>query len=385
MLGISLKSQEEGFINKNLLKVTSLPIFTYIFKLNSLFPPILRKNIVNLSNTNRFLPINCAVDDLEIHQDDNQIYDLLNNPTFYSPNDLVHDVEPQLVGRATVKKDYDFNFKYPTHQSVAQYQHGSEYYDSSRPITINHHSLHQFHNVLDSHFNLNMIGMNNYYFNDFKPHQESVDYYSSSNESYISPLDDELFKKRDHEIMMESIGGSNYNVEFDLNSEITELSESIDLPIKFEPKVEIEDKKRKLKPLGTNAKKPKFEEDIQDESELKFECSFCNAKFKVKGYLTRHLKKHQSLKAFKCPFYNEEANSSGNCKGTKCHPTGGFSRRDTFKTHLKALHFIYPPGTKSNERSSIGGRCAGCFKYFENNLEWLESHIEKNACTGTVN
>lgn len=380
MIGIINQSnQQEGLINKNILKVSSLPIFKYVFKLNSLFPPILRKNIVNLANTNRFLPVNCAVDDLEIYQDDNQIYDLLNNPTFYSQNE-------QSVGGSQLtgglKKDYDFNFKYPNQQTVTQYQ-SSDYYDTTRPISISH-GQQQYNNVLDSHYNLNIIGMNNYYFNDFKPHQESLDYYSSSNESYISPLDDELFKKRDHEIM-ETIGDSNYNVEFDLNSEITELSEAVDMPLKFEPKVETDDKKRKLNNTVSTAKKPKLEEEPQDDSELKFECSFCNARFKVKGYLTRHLKKHQSLKAFKCPFYTEEANTSGNCKGTKCHPTGGFSRRDTFKTHLKALHFIYPPGTKSNERSSIGGRCAGCFKFFENNLEWLETHIEKNECTGTVN
>ncbi|KAG7664470.1 STP3 [[Candida] subhashii] len=110
-----------------------------------------------------------------------------------------------------------------------------------------------------------------------------------------------------------------------------------------------------------------------------FECPHCDATFKVKGYLTRHLKKHSSSKAFMCPFYQEDGNI-----GTKCHPTGGFSRRDTFKTHLKALHFIYPPGTKSSERNQHSGRCAGCFQYFENNALWLERHIEMQKCEGTV-
>ncbi|CUM46674.1 uncharacterized protein AC631_05493 [Debaryomyces fabryi] len=116
---------------------------------------------------------------------------------------------------------------------------------------------------------------------------------------------------------------------------------------------------------------------------LKYKCPHCEAKFKVKGYLTRHIKKHNTLKAFKCPFYEEPRSET---KGTKCHPTGGFSRRDTYKTHLKALHFIYPPGTKSSERSSISGRCAGCFQYFENNMKWLENHIENGeGCQGSVN
>ncbi|KAI5967004.1 STP3 [Candida pseudojiufengensis] len=110
-----------------------------------------------------------------------------------------------------------------------------------------------------------------------------------------------------------------------------------------------------------------------------FECPHCDANFKVKGYLTRHLKKHNSSKAFMCPFYQENGKN-----GTKCHPTGGFSRRDTFKTHLKALHFIYPPGTKSNERILYSGRCAGCFQFFENNFQWLEKHIETGDCQGTV-
>lgn len=128
-----------------------------------------------------------------------------------------------------------------------------------------------------------------------------------------------------------------------------------------------------------------------------FECPHCNSHFKVKGYLTRHLKKHSSSKAFHCPFYQDSSppppppegeshrsSSSAPQAGTKCHPTGGFSRRDTFKTHLKALHFIYPPGTKSTERSHLSGRCAGCFQFFENNTQWLVQHIETGLCQGAV-
>ncbi|ODQ81431.1 hypothetical protein BABINDRAFT_159725 [Babjeviella inositovora NRRL Y-12698] len=123
-----------------------------------------------------------------------------------------------------------------------------------------------------------------------------------------------------------------------------------------------------------------------------YNCLICEASFKVKGYLTRHLKKHSSAKAFVCPFFNDpedtketlEADVSKSGSGTKCHPTGGFSRKDTYKTHLKALHFIYPPGTKSNNRSEVGGRCAGCFEFFGNNNVWLEKHMEKQQCPGVV-
>lgn len=122
-----------------------------------------------------------------------------------------------------------------------------------------------------------------------------------------------------------------------------------------------------------------------------FVCSYCSATFKVKGYLTRHMKKHVSTNAFVCPFFKlscDKISKSLRAKklpiGSKCHPTGGFSRRDTFKTHLKALHFIYPAGTKSAERGDMGGRCAGCFEYFDNNIVWLEQHIEKLRCKATV-
>ena len=102
----------------------------------------------------------------------------------------------------------------------------------------------------------------------------------------------------------------------------------------------------------------------------------CDSVFKVKGYLTRHLKKHNTNKTFICPFYGHDS---------KCHPSGGFSRRDTFKTHLKALHFVYPAGTKSLERNSKSGRCGGCFLFFDNNADWLQNHIEAGLCTGVVN
>lgn len=108
-----------------------------------------------------------------------------------------------------------------------------------------------------------------------------------------------------------------------------------------------------------------------------FTCKVCSTQFNVKGYLTRHMKKHATNKPFMCPFYNINSNS-------KCHLTGGFSRRDTFKTHLKALHFVYPTGTRCGERVDKRGRCAGCFKEFESNLNWLNSHVAVNKCKGMV-
>lgn len=109
--------------------------------------------------------------------------------------------------------------------------------------------------------------------------------------------------------------------------------------------------------------------------EKKYICKICGADFKIRGYLTRHIKKHAVNKAYKCPFYDE-------CSGTKCHPTGGFSRRDTYKTHLKSRHFGYPRGTKSSKRALTAGFCKLCNKEYCSNEEWLEKHIENGECEG---
>ncbi|KAG7195641.1 uncharacterized protein KQ657_003408 [Scheffersomyces spartinae] len=176
-------------------------------------------------------------------------------------------------------------------------------------------------------------------------------------------------------------------------------------PVKREREDDDEDSKHLMKYQTTSAPKRRKSRKQKPDS---YDCPHCDAKFKVKGYLTRHIKKHNSAKAFTCPFYQDDAvegeyspetkpnNSNmasfaprnpslpGGIVGTKCHPTGGFTRRDTFKTHLKALHFIYPPGTKLSERNMIEGRCAGCFQHFKNNAEWLETHIERGECQGSV-
>lgn len=107
----------------------------------------------------------------------------------------------------------------------------------------------------------------------------------------------------------------------------------------------------------------------------KFVCPHCDSTFRIRGYLTRHLKKHSEKKAHTCPFYDCTAEMP-------CHPSGGFSRRDTYKTHLKARHFIYPPGTKSAQRSSTSGTCSGCGDKFESNENWIEEHIHKGVCKG---
>ncbi|GAV49190.1 hypothetical protein ZYGR_0N05970 [Zygosaccharomyces rouxii] len=112
-------------------------------------------------------------------------------------------------------------------------------------------------------------------------------------------------------------------------------------------------------------------------SEGLFVCHYCDAKFKIRGYLTRHIKKHAIQKAYHCPFFMGEAPPE-----LRCHNSGGFSRRDTYKTHLRTRHFIYPKGVKPSERNKSAGNCGQCGQSFENTDKWVEQHIESGECRG---
>lgn len=63
----------------------------------------------------------------------------------------------------------------------------------------------------------------------------------------------------------------------------------------------------------------------------------------------------------------------------KCHRTGVFSRCDTFKNHLKALHFEYPVGTKRSERKHVPGKCKHCGHGFNNVEDWFNNHVGKEC------
>ncbi|KAK7202852.1 hypothetical protein BZA70DRAFT_95823 [Myxozyma melibiosi] len=112
---------------------------------------------------------------------------------------------------------------------------------------------------------------------------------------------------------------------------------------------------------------------MNSSSQPTFQCPHCPSKFRIKGYLTRHLKKHAMNKAYTCPFYDPTSPSP-------CHSTGGFSRRDTYKTHLKSRHFVYPTGTRSDQRAGMRGWCAACGVMFDCNENWVENHVEGGEC-----
>ncbi|KAK9371073.1 hypothetical protein V1509DRAFT_644474 [Lipomyces kononenkoae] len=111
----------------------------------------------------------------------------------------------------------------------------------------------------------------------------------------------------------------------------------------------------------------------QHSSTPAFQCPHCPSKFRIKGYLTRHLKKHAINKAYTCPFFDPTSS-------TPCHSSGGFSRRDTYKTHLKSRHFVYPAGTRSDQRAGMRGWCAACGMLFACNENWVENHVEGGEC-----
>lgn len=110
------------------------------------------------------------------------------------------------------------------------------------------------------------------------------------------------------------------------------------------------------------------------------QCPHCNTSFKMRGYLTRHIKKHSSEKAYKCPFHKSSIYKDNNGVVHQCHPTGGFSRRDTYKTHLKSRHFRYPENTPIKERNKTAGNCSMCGEWFESGEVWCEIHIEGGEC-----
>ena len=98
---------------------------------------------------------------------------------------------------------------------------------------------------------------------------------------------------------------------------------------------------------------------------------------------------HQIKGTFKCPFNSNlikldmevypHKNKILPFETSNCHQTGVFSRCDTYKNHLKALHFEYPPGTKKKDRSIVPGKCKHCGAKFENVDTWLNNHVGKNC------
>lgn len=166
-------------------------------------------------------------------------------------------------------------------------------------------------------------------------------------------------------------------------------------------------------------------------------CEECNRGFARPNDLFRHQKSHRGDAPFRCPFFfkpglmefgrtvegdsmkpdlkesphmmkrsgSTGSNSNGasgkgrgNGLGTgtaimtnhyypsnyhfepSCHQNGGFSRCDTYKNHLKAMHFEYPPGTKKSQRNGVAGKCKACGEPFNSSDQWISEHVEPSQC-----
>lgn len=99
---------------------------------------------------------------------------------------------------------------------------------------------------------------------------------------------------------------------------------------------------------------------------------------------------YSSPTCYKCPyntilvkldleFYPHKATRDLPYNTTSCHTTGVFSRCDTYKNHLRALHFTYPPGTRKKDRRIVPGKCKHCGKPFANVDMWLRDHVGKEC------
>lgn len=317
----------------------------------SLFPAVLGSKIHWIGNSSRLAAHSCAADDLELSLGNDQI-ELFDN--YLAP-----------------AKQPEFNFPVDLDQ-LAPWGFDFPVLDLSLTASVSSSyqtSVLSFPEELDppkSHFALNMIGLHQppQAFQDFRRSPIADSPVTGSSELLVLFMD-ELFIK-------------NSPMPTNFSAGYIELPPMAPVPAAR--------KRRNSDFSEVDVKKIKVEpEQYEDRKEARHVCSECNASFKVKSYLTRHARKHTNAMAFVCPFHDISTQDSfGNVikLAAKCHPTGGFSRRDTYKTHLKALHFIYPPGTKSSARNSTGGRCAGCFEYFESNTRWLKYHIECDQCKG---
>lgn len=113
---------------------------------------------------------------------------------------------------------------------------------------------------------------------------------------------------------------------------------------------------------------------IHDTFTKPYSCSTCQRPFKRINDLQRHEKAHLSKLGhwqYVCPLYAHQL---------PCHVSGKFTRGDTYKNHLRAIHFKYPPNTSKSQRALSPGHCKDCGMAFGNVSLWLADHIDTRAC-----
>ncbi|GMG40301.1 unnamed protein product [Ambrosiozyma monospora] len=133
---------------------------------------------------------------------------------------------------------------------------------------------------------------------------------------------------------------------------------------------------------------------IHNKDSKPFTCSTCQRAFKRMNDLLRHEKCHLSKLGeweFQCPYHDPTGGNNNSPMGSEdvrtesCHHTGYFTRCDTYKNHLKAIHFKYPQNTLKSDRFKVSGHCKECGMYFDNVQDWLINHVETYQCPKMIN
>lgn len=147
---------------------------------------------------------------------------------------------------------------------------------------------------------------------------------------------------------------------------------------------------------------------------VNFVCHYCDASFQVRGYLSRHIKKHAIVKEYTCPYYRynenvksyidnevrskhydsreEEMDAIKKAQSIKhvCHNNKGeFWRKDTLVVHLKKKHYrinkdaaqaALETATKKADSSKLPGYCVSCNEQFSNADDFCQRHVLKGVC-----
>lgn len=170
-------------------------------------------------------------------------------------------------------------------------------------------------------------------------------------------------------------------------------------------------------------------ENFQLPEGVNYVCHYCDASFQVRGYLSRHIKKHAIVKEYTCPYYrhaseiraymehnlntkyfknDEEANAARKkFQSMKhvCHKHNGeFWRKDTLMIHLKKKHysvdrntlklvleqkkFEQGPHVKTKPKidaRKLPGTCTCCDEHFANADDFCNNHVLKGMCPALPN
>ena len=165
-------------------------------------------------------------------------------------------------------------------------------------------------------------------------------------------------------------------------------------------------------------------ENFQLPEGVNYVCHYCDASFQVRGYLSRHIKKHAIVKEYTCPYYrhaneiktfmehnlntkyfkSEEEASAARKKFQSmkhvCHKHNGeFWRKDTLMIHLKKKHYSVDRNTlklvleqKKLEQGphvktkpkidarKLPGTCTCCDEKFANADDFCNNHVLMGMC-----